>query len=62
MLLTRKRREKKCTLQFRTKNGIRRSNPQNSLNEHTNCNDNEQQVMDYLRRENTDDNGDEISG
>lgn len=51
MLLIKERRDKKCTLQFRTKSGVRRSKPQNISNEHTNSNYVEEQVIEHSEGE-----------
>lgn len=62
MLLNEERRDKKCTLQFRTKSGVRRSKSQNVSNEQTNSNYVEEQVVEHSGGERTNVDGDDING
>ena len=62
MLLIKGRRDKKCTLQFRTKSGVRRFKPQNILNEQTNFDYVEEQVIEHSEGERTNVEGGDING
>lgn len=62
MLLIKERHDKKCTLQFRTKSGVRRSNPQNISNKQTNSNYVEEQVIEHSEGEKTNVEGGDING
>lgn len=61
-MLIKDRRDKKCTLQFRIKRGVRRSQPQNISNEQTNSNYVEEQIIEHSESERTNDEGDDING
>lgn len=62
MLLIKGKSDKKCTLQFKTKRGVRRSKPQNLSNEQANSDCIEEQVIEHSERERTNVEGDDING
>lgn len=62
MLLIKGKRDRKCTLQFKIKSGVRRSKPQNSSGEQNNSNYIEEQVMEHSESERIYDEGDDING
>lgn len=61
-MLIKERRDKKCTLQFRTKSGVRRSQPQNISNEQTDSNCVEEQVIEHSESERTNGERGDING
>lgn len=62
MSLIKWKRDKKCTLKFKTKRGVRHSKSQNLSNEQVNSNYIEEQVIEYSGDERTNAEGDDING
>lgn len=58
MLLIKGKRDKKCTLLFRTKSGVRRSKPKNLSNEQNNSNYIEEQAIEHSEGERSNGGGD----